>query len=302
MIFVTYGELEILPQVLSPSDKSILQVDYIFISNSLQEFANDPRILISLSTDHSPVHLSLFKEHKHTKINGFWKFNSSLIKDHMYVSEIKHLVSSFLSNVSNMNTRLKWELLKYEIRKFTIDYTKRKAKERRKQQTYLESDLKKLENNLESSENLRKYESLKNNLELNYDHIAEGVRLRMKCDWYEQGEKSTKSFLNLEKQRCNENRIRKHIVNEKEINNETEILNQIKLFYETLFQKPSQKYSADDINHFLNTQDIPKLSTDQIILCDIELTEKGLYDSMKNMENDKFPGNEGLTKEFYVTF
>ena len=23
---------------------------------------------------------------------------------------------------------------------------------------------------------------------------------------------------------------------------------------------------------------------------------------MKNMENDKFPGNEGLTKEFYVTF
>ena len=47
---------------------------------------------------------------------------------------------------------------------------------------------------------------------------------------------------------------------------------------------------------------IPKLSTDQIILCDIELTEKDLYDSMKSMENDKSPGNDGLTKEFYVTF
>ena len=47
----------------------------------------------------------------------------------------------------------------YEIFKFTIDYTIRKAKERRKQQAYLESELKKLENNLESSENLRKYES-----------------------------------------------------------------------------------------------------------------------------------------------
>ena len=109
-----------------------LRLDYIFISNSLQEFVNDTRILTSLSTDHSPVHLSLFKEHKHTKGNGFWKFNSSLIKDHMYVSEIKHLVSSFLSNISNMNAQLKWELLKYEIRKFTIDYTKRQAKERRK--------------------------------------------------------------------------------------------------------------------------------------------------------------------------
>ena len=254
------------------------RLDYIFISNSLQEFVNDTSILTSLSTDHTPVHLSLFKENKRAKGNGFWKFDSSLIKDRIYVSEIKHLVSSFLSNdISSMNTQLKWEFLKYEIRKFTIDYTKRKAKERRKQQALLESELEKLENNLESSENLRKYESLKSDLELIYDHIAEGVRLRSKCDWYEQGEKSTKLFLNLEKQRGNQNRIRKLIVNEKEINNETEILNQIKLFYETLFQKPSQKYSADDINHFLNTLDIPKLSTDQIILCDIELTEKDLY-------------------------
>ena len=155
---------------------------------------------------------------------------------------------------------------------------------------------------MESSENLRKYESFKNDLELIYDHIAEGVRLRSKCDWYEQGEKSTKFFLNLEKQRGNQNRIRKLIANEKEINNETEILNEIKLFYKTLFQNPSQKHSTDDINHFLNALGISKLSTDQIILCDIEVTEKGLYDSMKSMENDKSPGNNGLTKESYVTF
>ena len=155
---------------------------------------------------------------------------------------------------------------------------------------------------MERSENLRKFERLKSDLELIYDHIAEGIRLRSKCDWYEQGEKSTKFFLNLEKQRGNQNRIRKLIVNQKEINNETEILNRIKLFYETLFQKPSLKYSTDDINHFLNTLDIQKLSADQIILCDIELTEKDLYGSMKSMKNDKSPGNDGLTKEFYVTF
>ena len=91
-------------------------------------------------------------------------------------------------------------------------------------------------------------------------------------------------------------------MNEKEINNETEILNPIKLFYETLSQKPSLKYSADYINHFLNTLDMPKLFTDQIILCNIELTEKNLYDSMKSMKNDVSPGNNGLTNKFYVTF
>ena len=40
---------------------------------------------------------------------------------------------------------------------------------------------------------------------------------------------------------------------------------------------------------------IPKYSRDKIILCDIELTEKDSYDSMKIMENDKSPGNNGLT-------
>ena len=63
-------------------------------------------------------------------------------------------------------------------------------------------------------------------------------------------------------------------------------MNQIKLYDETLLQNSSQKDSADDINHFLKILDIPKLSTDQIILCDIELTEKDLYDSMRTMEND----------------
>ena len=39
-----------------------------------------------------------------------------------------------------------------------------------------------------------------------------------------------------------------------------------------------------------------------IILRDIELTEKDIYYSMKSIENDKSPENDGLTKEFYITF
>ena len=65
---------------------------------------------------------------------------------------------------------------------------------------------------------------------------------------------------------------------------------------ETLSRESANELSQE------SSLNIPKLSTDQIILCDIELTEKDLYDSMKSMENDKSPGNDGLTKEFYVTF
>ena len=55
-----------------------------------------------------------------------------------------------------------------------------------------------------------------------YDHIAEGIRIRSKCDWYESGEKSTKFFLNLEEKRGHENQIRKLIFDEKEIDDDVE--------------------------------------------------------------------------------
>ena len=56
-------------------------------------------------------------------------------------------------------------------------------------------------------DNLRKYDSVKNELNETYHLTAEGTRIRSKCDWYEHGEKPTNVFLNLEKQRGSQNTI-----------------------------------------------------------------------------------------------
>ena len=53
---------------------------------------------------------------------------------------------------------------------------------------------------------------------------------------------------------------------------------------------------------FLNVIDLPKLSEDQVKLCEEELTEKDLYKSLRSMLNDKSPGKDVVTKEFYETF
>ena len=120
--------------------------------------------------------------------------------------------------IRNFNTKidcdfsrqLKWEFLKYEIRKFTILYTKDLAKERKQKISNLESELKKLEISLNDANNLGKYDSIKNELDAIYDHIAEDIRIRSKCYWYEHGQKSAKFFLNLEKQRGTQNTIKKN--------------------------------------------------------------------------------------------
>ena len=53
---------------------------------------------------------------------------------------------------------------------------------------------------------------------------------------------------------------------------------------------------------FLRHLNIPKLSEDKLKFFEKDLTEKDLYDSLKSMQNYKFPSNDGLTKEFHETF
>ena len=105
--------------------------------------------------------------------------------------------------------------------------------------------LKILEKSLHKDDNLSKYNASTNELDAIHDHITEGIRIRSKCNWYEHSKKSTKFFLNLEKQRGAQYTIKKLIVDNKEIIDQAQILEYIREFYETLFKKRKQKTNTD---------------------------------------------------------
>ena len=95
--------------------------------------------------------------------------------------------------------------------------------------------------------------------------------------------------------------IKKLIIDDTEVTDQTCILNHIKDFYDALFKKRKQK-TMTEIKDLLNVIDVPKLSEDQVKSCEEDLTEKYLYNSLRSMQNDISPGNDGLTKGFYKTF
>ena len=130
--------------------------------------------------------------------SGVWKFNSSLLNNETFNLNLRNSMKNAKSKLNFNDTQLNWELLKCEIRKFIISYSKVIAKEERARRLKLENTLKFLENNL--TDNLKKqiYEVLKCELDEIYDKIAEGVIVRSRCQQYEEGEKSNKFFLNLE--------------------------------------------------------------------------------------------------------
>ena len=132
------------------------------------------------------------------------------------------------------------------------------CKKKPQQRANLENQLKELEKDLDE-DNLSKSNSVKNELDVIYDHITEDMRIRSKCNWYEHGENSKHFFFNLEKQRGSQNTIKKLVVDDKEITNQTLISERIREFYETLFKKQKQDASKE-MGIFFSDVDIPKLS------------------------------------------
>ena len=91
------------------------------------------------------------------------------------------------------------------------------------------------------------------------------------------------------------------MINDKEIYDEKEINNHLLKFYQNLFSE-NIKNEPKILKSYLDKVSIQKLNDTQKDLCEGIVTEKELLTALKSMDNNKSPGNDGLTKEFYMTF
>ena len=105
----------------------------------------------------------------------------------------------------------------------------------------------------------------------------------------------------MEKQRAVNGLLKKVIVNDREISTPLELNREIYEFYQKLFKKSVFK-TTNEILQFLEVIELPKISNDQLLICEKEISENDLFLSLKGMENNKSPGNDGFTKEFYDNF
>ena len=134
--------------------------------------------------------------------------------------------------------------------------TKELRKEENKDRSFLEKELKKLEENQNNLQTNEYYLGCKQKLQKIYTKKVNGIRIRSKWNWYGNGEKSAKFFLNLEKDRVTQDCLRTIIVNKKEINDSRQI-NDAYLTSTKLFLKKNHPYR---IQSFLDKVSFPKLS------------------------------------------
>ena len=273
------------------------RLDYWLISTYLMYDIDNSKIFPGLQSDHSVVSLTLNLTDQEKRGRGFFKFNNSLLEDKHYVELIKTTIKDFTAENKIENKGLLWDCLKCKIRGATISYSSAIARKKREMENDLLNKINVLESNL-TAETLDEYNTYKKELEDIYMHKGKGIMLRSKAKLIENDEKPTKYFLRQENQNYKNKHIRSLIVNEETITDPEEILTAEKDFYENLYtMKNEQNESCDEL-----FAEIPTLSQEEQQLCENPISMEEILNSLKDLPNNKTPGSDGLTTNFYKFF
>ena len=287
------------------------RLDYFFISEHLLNKLHKVEILPGLHSDHSLLSLSLDSSSKETRGRGFWKFPENLLHDQVYVEKIKTLINTKINEYDMNDLGFKWDLIKMDIRNFTVPYCTYKKKEAMKRESELNIRFSTLFAQVNTDNDvpenvMTEYYSVKTELENIEKNQARGIILRSKIQCVEEGEKCTSYFLRQEKSNyCNKHITKLYDTEAETIIDDPEtILNMEQNFYEKLYSdnRQNQAEVTENENKIFNNLKLPKISNEDQQKCEQELTEAEILKSVKAMKPKKSPGTCGLTSEFYKFF
>ena len=279
------------------------RLDYWFISKKLENLVVDCDILPSITPDHLIITLQLrrCKEEVHYG-KSYWKFNNSLCLDKEFVEGMVNEIKTIkrVHEHEFRNKSIFWDFLKMKMRQYARKFSKQKAKDRKDKIEKLENEISHLENGISTNfDCVEKIETNKAQLKKLYESSLEGIKIRSRAAWYEEGEQNKEYFEQLLASNKKKTLI-KELYNEMDtvITDRKEILQRIRSFYENLYSKKLVLGSDD----YFFRSDIPTLSKENQDLCEGKITIEECLNVLKTMKLNKSPGNDGLTVEFYLTF
>jgi exonuclease III len=285
------------------------RLDFWLISTGLMYGVNNVSIEPGYMSDHSLIALNFFKPEEVNQGPSFWKFNVSVLKDKEYTTKTTQSIKDFKLKYNDVRDHgLRWDLIKMDLRRDAISYSKYKAKKNRDNFKTLLEKQKELEDKISqdpSNETLQEAERIKEEIEEHNSEKARGAKIRSKAEWVEDGEKNTKFFLTLE----NKNRQVKNItmlVNDDDeiIKEQEKILEEELRYYRLLYTQPTspKDINREEVKQYFIQEEIPHISEEDKQLCEAILSYEEIGRSLKELKNGKTPGVDGFPPEFYKFF
>ena len=295
------------------------RLDYILVSTCFTDMIDSVNIKPGYRSDHSMVEFT-FLISNFERGRGTWKFNNSLLKDQKYLTLINNCIREeykryaiplyqheFLEKGSYQDIQLTipqdlfLETILLRIRGESIKYGAFKKRSNSNFEKLLLSEIEKLE----SGNNTTDIEML----ELKRQELVEyrqqemkGHMIRSRTQWVTEGEKPSQYFCALEHGNYLDKTI-KHLQKQDKTftRDQKEILNEVKDFYAKLFGE-SEKTSNVDLHNLLRKYNVKKLSKCQATTMEGYLSSEELGIALKSTKNNKSPGLDGFSFEFFKIF
>ena len=279
------------------------RIDRIYTSKSIGHLITKSALLPTTMTDHYTAPHITITFNKQTRGKGLWVMNNKLLHDTEYIT----LITTAIEKQKTKKAQFRdipewWENTKLVLKQKTIKYAKALANNNQKYEKYLR---KRLKNTLKKEERLGRDNKISQQLKAKIEEIEkrreEGARVRTKTEWNSEGERNTKLFYSLEKQKTAKHTITQLTNKTGKLKDQQEdILDIMREFYATLYK--NEKLDEAKQDEILRKTKTPRLSANMKDACDENLTELEITVALKNTKNGRSPGSDGLSPEFYKKF
>ena len=285
-------------------DNSLIRtrIDFFLASKTLDPFVSGTHIGPYPYSDHDYTSLLLDLDQV-VRGPGFWHFNNELLKDIAFQAEIEKFWMKWDQEFRSFTDPLRWwDQAKLHFKRIAIRHAKLKRKNQHHERFLLQNRVEKLHARATNgtTQDIEQYLLAREELKKLDLKELEATKIRAKAQFEEEGEKSTRYFFSLEKCRRAEQCIRILTKDNLDTISETkDLLAETHSFYKSLFS--AQPCDENVQANFLSGC-YPNLSEEACASCEGMLTNEELKKAVYSMENDKSPGIDGLTTNFYKQF
>ena len=252
-------------------------------------------------TDHSAISLKIKLPSPQKRGSAFWHLNNSLLEDPNYIDIITQFWSDWQNEKQNFpNILLWWDFGKSHIKSLSQMYGSKLASEKREALIKINKTIDSLQSEPDLSPDiLNALAEQRDELNLLLKSQARGALVRSRFQLANEIDTSSSFFYNLEKSNSSSKTISRIRLSSGSITeNQSDIKAHIHDFYKNLYKR----VQTDDSCFKTISSNLPKLNSEDSQSLDARLTLEEIDTAIVHLENNKSPGLDGLSSEFYQIF
>ena len=278
------------------------RLDRIYVSENMGNIIDSVDVHAIPYSDHDLMTVTFGKEYTREKWGtGRWMLSTKLLWDEVTKQEIEECVHYWRAHKMKFNSILEWwDNLKYKMKEVYAENGKRIQKNIQNERRTLESELENLIKREDIDEDdSEKISSIKNRLHEIEKNKIEASQIRSREDWIDKRENCTKYFYEEEKRRGTLKRMECLLDKEgKAVTSKEEVCRTAISFYKNLLTAdPIDKHKLERL---VNKNIHKKLSDEDRESIEGVITKEEILQAIKEMKNNRSPGLDGFTREFYV--